>query len=57
MPAIREGPADQKSLRYALKAAVTGSSSPSATLFCELEASSSAGVGPDSDPQILIPPR
>src|SRR6266516_3117031 len=51
------GPADQKSLRYALKAAGTGSSSPSATLFYELEASSSADVGPDGDRQILIPPR
>jgi hypothetical protein len=57
MPAVREGPADQKSLRYALMAAVTGSSSPSATLFCELEASSSADVGPDGDQQILMPPR
>ena len=49
MPTVREGPADQKSLRYALKAAVTGSSSPSVTLFYELEASSSADVGPDGD--------
>jgi len=39
-----------------LKAAVTGSSSPSVTLFYELEASSRADVGPDGDRQILIPP-
>jgi hypothetical protein len=57
MPTVREGPANQKSLRYALKAAVTGSSSPHVTLFCELEASSSADVGPDGARQILIPPR
>jgi hypothetical protein len=47
MPTVREGPADQKSLRYALNAAVTGSSSPHVTLIYELEASSEADVGPD----------
>jgi len=57
MGTVREGPADQKSLRYALTAAVTGSSSPSVTLFHELEASSRADVGPNGDRQILIPPR
>jgi hypothetical protein len=51
------GPADQKCLRYALTAAVTGSSSPSVTLIYVLDALSEADVGPDGDRQILIPPR